>query len=465
MNNPIHVPRGIVRRLAAPLRRPRTAAWLEELPAFAVPASGIEALDGPVAFREVLLAMIAGAERRIVIAALYLQDDEAGCEILAALHAAKAARPALRVEVYVDWHRARRALIGEARGEGNAGLYRRMAEAHGEGVVIRGVPVQTRELFGVLHLKGFVIDDVVLYSGASLNDVYLAKHGRCRLDRYHRIAHAPLAEAMADFVARVFDASEAVPRLDRADLPTTRALAAAIRALRQSLQGAAYAVPRERPLADEVAITPIAGFGRDNPLDQALLALIDSTRERLVLLTPYFNPPRPVRQALGRLLRRGCRIDIVVGDKTANDFYLPPEQPFTTIGLLPYLYEGNLRRYARANQRHLESGQLGLHLWRHGEDSYHLKGLLIDDDRAVLTGSNLNPRAWSLDLENALLIDDPRRLLHAMHQRELEHLLQHATRLRGPQDLQRVADYPAEVRRRLRRVRRVRLDRLVNRLL
>ena len=56
------------------------------------------------------------------------------------------------------------------------------------GVAIYGVPVQNRELFGVLHLKGFVIDDTVMYSGASLNDVYLARHGRYRLDRYHRVA-------------------------------------------------------------------------------------------------------------------------------------------------------------------------------------------------------------------------------------------------------------------------------------
>ena len=56
------------------------------------------------------------------------------------------------------------------------------------------------------------------------------------------------------------------------------------------------------------------------------------TRERLVLLTPYFNLPRPVRAVLGQLLRRGCTIDIMVGDKTANDFFIPPDQPFKTIG-------------------------------------------------------------------------------------------------------------------------------------
>jgi CDP-diacylglycerol--serine O-phosphatidyltransferase len=32
------------------------------------------------------------------------------------------------------------------------------------------VPVNTREALGVLHFKGFIIDDCVLHSGASIND-------------------------------------------------------------------------------------------------------------------------------------------------------------------------------------------------------------------------------------------------------------------------------------------------------
>ena len=148
------------------------------------------------------------------------------------------AQPALQVAVYVDWHRARRGLIGKARGEGNAAMYRDYAARLGEGVAVYGVPVQNRELFGVLHLKGFVIDDAVLYSGASLNDVYLARHGRYRLDRYHLVEHAPLAESMAGFVREHFRNDAAVQRLDRAPLPSTRELQPAIRQLRRRLQGA-----------------------------------------------------------------------------------------------------------------------------------------------------------------------------------------------------------------------------------
>lgn len=444
-----------------PRRRASTAAFL---PSFAVPAEAVEILDGPEAFRLTLLRLIAQAQRRIVICALYLQDDDAGREVLDALYAARDRAPSLQIEVYVDWHRARRGLIGKGRSEGNAAMYRAYAERLGPGVAIWGVPVQSRELFGVLHLKGFVIDDAVLYSGASLNDVYLARHGRYRLDRYHLIHHAPLADSMAGFV-HAYLRGGAVRRLDR-PAPATRELLADIRALRQQLQSARYQVPAVPPGADSVAITPLAGFGRnDNLLNDTLLQLLRGARERVVLLTPYFNLPRPVRAVLGQLLRRGVTVDVMVGDKAANDFYIPPDQPFRKIGLLPYLYESNLRRFARTHQGHMARGQLNLWLWRHGENSYHLKGLFVDDDVAVLTGNNLNPRAWALDLENGLLLRDPKHLLTARFRAEWDALRRHATRLGDYHDLEPARQYPDEVRRLLRRLSQVRMDRLLNRLL
>jgi CDP-diacylglycerol--serine O-phosphatidyltransferase len=463
MKRLIVAPRRLARRML-PFRR-AAPVLPGELPAFAVPAAAITTLADASAFRQTLLGLIAAATRRIVIVTLYLQDDDGGREVLDALYAAKARRPELQVSVFVDWHRAQRGLIGKQKSEGNAGMYRKYAARLGPGVEIYGVPVQNRELFGVLHLKGFVIDDAVLYSGASLNDVYLARHQRYRLDRYHLLRHAPLADSMAAFVQHELAGSAAVRRLDVPGVPRTRSLQPQIRLLREQLQRAHYEVPAAEPGPGEVAVTPLLGFGRDNQLDAVLLSLLRGARQRVILLTPYFNLPRPVRAVLGQLLRRGCRVDIMVGDKTANDFYIPPEQPFRTIGLLPYLYENNLRRFARTHRARLEAGQLKLHLWRDGDNSYHLKGLFVDDDVAVLTGHNLNPRAWSLDLENGLLLRDPARRLHAQHEAEWAALRGHATQLADYRALQSPRQYPPEVRRLLRRLNRTQLARLVNRLL
>ncbi|MEY2152372.1 MAG: CDP-diacylglycerol--serine O-phosphatidyltransferase [Rhodanobacter sp.] len=466
MNKLIQAPRRLARRLVSPLRRPQAEVWLESQPGFAVPADAIEALHGAPAFRQALLDGIAQATRRIVIVALYLQDDEAGRAVMDALYAAQAQRPQLEIDVYVDWHRAQRGLIGKHKSPGNAAMYREYAERFGDGVRVWGVPVQNRELFGVLHLKGFVFDDTVLYSGASLNEVYLGTGGRYRLDRYHLVRDRALADSMAGFVRQYFQGSDAVQRLDAAEVPSTRSLLPAIRGFRQQLQQARYAVPAVTLAKGEVAITPLLGFGRtDNQLNEAVLTLLRGAKRKVVLLTPYFNLPRPVRVVLGQLLRRGCTIEIMVGDKTANDFYIPPSQPFRTIGLLPYLYENNLRRYARAHRRQLASGQLTLRLWRDDGNSYHLKGLFVDDEVTLLTGHNLNPRAWALDLENGLLLRDPDRKLLAQRHAEWAELCRHAQKVDDFHALESPRSYPPEVRKLLRRLSRVRLDRLVNRLL
>ena len=466
MNSLMTTPRGLARRILSPLRKPGAQALREALPSFAIPATAIVVLPDPATFRQALLQHIAQATRRIVIVTLYLQDDDGGREVLDALYTARARLPALEISVFVDWHRAQRGLIGKQKSAGNAGMYREYAARLGPGVAIYGVPVQNRELFGVLHLKGFVMDDTVIYSGASLNDVYLARHGRYRLDRYHLIRDQALADSMAAFVQHNFRESDAVRRIDEPDVPATRELQGAIRQLRQQLQQARYDVPSQPLGAGEVAVTPLAGFGRtDNRLNDSLLALLRGAQRRVILLTPYFNLPRPVRVVLGQLLRRGCTIDIMVGDKTANDFYIPPQQPFKKIGLLPYLYEGNLRRFARTHQAQVARGQLNVWLWKHGDNSFHLKGLFVDDDYAVITGNNLNPRAWTLDLENGLLLHDPAQLLRAQHQLEWAALRRHATRLDDYRALENPRRYPPEVRKLLRRLNRVRLDRLLNRLL
>lgn len=159
------------------------------------------------------------------------------------------------------------------------------------------------------------------------------------------------------------------------------------------------------------------------------------------------------------------KIDIIVGDKTANDFYIPPSEPFRIIAALPYLYEISLRRFAKRHQRMIDSGQLNLHLWRDGDNTYHLKGMWIDERYTLLTGNNLNPRAFRLDLENALLIDDPQGQWLAPRRSELEEIFRHATRIQGYQQLETLVDYPEAVGKFLRRVSRVRVERLLYRIL
>ncbi|NDI86414.1 CDP-diacylglycerol--serine O-phosphatidyltransferase [Undibacterium crateris] len=448
--------------------RPRSN--LDQLPAIALDAGKVRTLLSAAAYKQELLQQIAHAKNRIYLCSLYLQNDEAGAEILAALHAAKAARPALDIAVLVDWHRAQRGLIGEKKqlgvSAGNAAWYQRVSSTSETQVPVYGIPVQTSELFGVLHLKGFVIDDLVIYSGASLNNVYLHQFDKYRHDRYLLIQNAVLANSMVDFIRQHLLSASAVHRLDKPGYPATKQIRPEIRSFRASLKKARYHFPSglERH-AQQLSVTPIVGVGKNNPLNRVICQLIANSQHRICICTPYFNFPVAITREINRALKRGVKVDVIVGDKTANDFYIPPEEPFKVISALPYLYEANLRRFAKSHQKDIQAERLRLHLWREGTNSYHLKGMWIDEDYALMTGNNLNPRAFRLDLENALLIHDPQHELQPQLQQELNSILQHTSQIRDYQQLEKIRDYPADVSKLLGRLSTVRLDRLAYRVL
>jgi CDP-diacylglycerol--serine O-phosphatidyltransferase len=175
--------------------------------------------------------------------------------------------------------------------------------------------------------------------------------------------------------------------------------------------------------------------------------------------------PLSVKREINRALKRGVKIDIIIGDKTANDFFIPPAEPFKVISALPYLYEISLRRFMQKHQTAVDKHRLNIHLWKDGDNTYHLKGLWSDERYTLLTGNNLNPRAFQLDLENAVLIDDPKGEWLKPRNEEIELLMRNTHRVGKFDELDTLSEYPMGVRTFLRRVSRVRVERLLYRIL
>lgn len=437
----------------------------QEKPAFGLDATDVQILTSASEYRSALMSLIKNAKRRIVMTALYLQDDEAGREILEALHQASLANPALEITVLVDFHRAQRGLIGQAQCEGNAKLYCDALEQHQSNVRIYGVPVKAKELFGVLHVKGFVIDDTLLYSGASLNNVYLQYESRYRLDRYFLLQQSQLCDAICKFTNMYLLSSEAVPRLDIRPLPSFADIKAAQRQLMKTLKSAQYesgTFESNSPLN----VRAFLGFGRrSNKLNRLIKYLFDTTEQELVLYTPYFNFPAPLLRSLRRLLKLGKKVTIVVGDKTANDFYISPEESFSKIGALPYLYETILYKFLTSQKRFVDSGLLNVYLWKDENNSFHLKGVCQDNRLHLMSGHNLNPRAWGLDIENGILIEDKQGVIKDAVLKEKETILAHCRRLSGPKCLETMDDYPTPVKKLLGQAKRVKVDFIIKRFI
>lgn len=446
-------------------KRNKHQQHLAQLPKLSQSVSDLTTLYSPAEFRETLLTKIAAAEKRICITALYLENDDGGRGIMQALYAARQARPELDVCIMVDWHRAQRGRIGAARGVTNADWYCEMAAQHPDiAIPVYGIPVNTREALGVLHLKGFIIDDTLLYSGASLNDVYLHQHDKYRYDRYQLIRNPQLTDTMYAWICENLKDSDAVNRLDKTERPSSPEIKNETRQFRQELRSFNYQFTGNAD-NESLAVTPLVGLGKRSLLNKTIFHLMPCAERKLTLCTPYFNLPAILVRNLIHLLRQGKEVEIIIGDKTANDFYIPPEQPFKIIGALPYLYEINLRRFLSRLQYYVNNGQLTVRLWKDGENSYHLKGIWVDDEWMMITGNNLNPRAWRLDLENAVLIHDPLNQLAEQREKELALIREHTSVVQHYRELESISDYPAKVRKLIRRLRRIRIDRLISRLL
>ncbi|MDR0805499.1 MAG: CDP-diacylglycerol--serine O-phosphatidyltransferase [Enterobacteriaceae bacterium] len=446
-------------------KRKKAQQHLARLPKISQPLDDIKVLSSPRDYRSALLDLISHAEHRIYLIALYLEHDDAGIDILSAIYQAKMRRPELDVAIFVDWHRAQRGRIGDVAENTNADWYCKMAEQYPNvHVPIYGVPVNTREALGVLHLKGSIVDNTVAYTGASVNDVYLHQHDKYRYDRYQFITNPALTDSMVDYVKQNLLPAAAVHNLDCHNRPSKPEIKNDIKKFRQTLRVQEYKFV-DSATDEQLAVTPLVGLGRHSPLNKAIDRLMNSTEHKLTLCTPYFNLPAPLVKNIISLLRQGKQVEIIVGDKTANDFYIPEDQPFKIIGALPYLYEINLRRFVTRLQRYVDKGLLTIRLWKDDDNTYHLKGIWVDDNWQLITGNNLNPRAWHLDLENAILIHDPQGELKEARQHELECIRTHTFVINHYQQLQSIQFYPVKIRKLIRRLKRIRIDKLISRIL
>lgn len=439
---------------------------LQQLPTIPVEASSYDILETPSRCYKRILELIASAKERILITALYLQDDETGRKVLDALYDAKAKNPKLYIRVYVDFHRAQRGLIGKGPSLGNSELYYKKAQSCEYPPAIYGVPVKRREIFGVMHLKGFVFDDTVLYSGASINDVYMGNNGRYRLDRYHEIHSHELANVMCAYATNAFHTNFAVQDFSQGNVKAAKEMRDEIKELRRHLTQVQYMVKNEKIHDYQIGITPVAGLGkRGNLLNRDILWLLGAAREKLFICTPYFNPPKMISKSLEDALEREVSVTLVVGDKRANDFFIREGENFSPVGAVPYIYEQNLRDFVEKNQKYIDSGLLKIMLWKDGDNTYHVKGMFIDNNFALITGNNLNPRAWSLDLENGIIISDPNHQLQEKFSHEQQYLLKHTKPITSVNDLDCFESYPEEVQKLLKKVKRLRASIFIKQLL
>ncbi len=443
-----------------------SAKKITRLPKITVNENELSILEEPKIFKDRIIELINSAKYRICMCALYLQNDEAGNEILTALYQAQEKNPNLDITIYVDFHRAQRGLCGKGPQIGNNVWYQQMAQKFSGTVKIFGIPVKKRELFGVLHLKGFVFDDTLLYSGASINNVYLSYYSKYRMDRYHIIDSKKLADAFCNYCIKAFHQTKAITDLTKNNLPSYKELTGEIKKQKDILSNLHYDFIADTLNDKQIGITPLVGLGkRKNQLNQTIVNLINSATNEIFIHTPYFNFPRRVLVAVNHALARNVKVTIMVGDKSANDFYIKRDETFNKVGAIPYLYEQNLKKFIKMHTFYINNKLLNVKLWKDTDNTYHVKGMSIDNSYHLITGNNLNPRAWGLDLENGILVHDTHQLLLAKFLHERNYLLLKTMDITNANQLEHFEQYPEQVKRILLRVKKLGIQWLLKKLL
>jgi CDP-diacylglycerol--serine O-phosphatidyltransferase len=444
---------------------------LKNKPKIHIPTENIQILENARIFYDAVLSYIEKSRKRIYMSALYLQDDEAGRNVLTALFKAKEKNKELDIKVFVDFHRAQRGLIGEKNNKGNIVFYNEFKKNFTSDIEIYGVPVKKKELFGVLHLKGFTFDDTYIYSGASLNNVYLNHFEKYRLDRYFIIKNKKLADSTVAYLEEYLLSNSAVSLFEDGNGIATKDIKKDIVKLKKSLSKAEYNYDGDckdstEPKDNEVALTLLSGFGKkNNELNDTIIALLKNSSNNITIYTPYLNFPKKILKEIKSLIKRKVSLNLVVADKEANDFYTPPGKGFQKIDALPYIYEQNLRNFAKKFDKSIKDGLLNIFIWRDKDNTFHLKGLESDNKYYLLTGSNLNPRAWNLDLENGMLIYDEKEILFESFKKESDSIKNNSYKITDFSEVPEIKDYPKEVRKIVSRLKNTKFDYFIKKLI
>lgn len=441
--------------------------FLIELPKIIQKIEHFKTLYTPKEFNNALFSTISKAYRHIYLIALYLENDQGGEKIFNALLQIKKTRPQVKIKILVDWHRAQRNRIGHiSKTDTNINWYYNIITKNPKfDIPIYGIPININEILGILHLKGCIIDNTVLYSGANLNNEYLHLHNKYRYDRYHIINNQQLSNSMLNYIEQELLSSPAVKKLEQKNKEKKfKNHKNNIRLFRQNLRKSYYHYHGNATF-HELSITPLVGLGKKNILNQTIHHLIYVTKNKIILCTPYFNIPKILIRNLIHLLHTGKKIEIIVGDKTANDFYVPTHKPFKLINTIPYLYEVNLRHFLKKLQQYIDNKQLTIRLWQDNNNSFHIKGIWIDDEWQLLTGNNLNSRSLKLDLENALLIHDPKKSLSFQTNKELHTIRSNTQLITHYTSLQDISDYPKKIKQIIHKIRSTRFYILINQIL
>lgn len=406
-------------------------------PVFRARPEQLHLLASPCEFYTFLLDRIGAATSRVALATLYLGTGEAEASLVEALRGRMAATDgALQVHIHMDYLRGSRGFPRAASSlttlqpllaypQVTLSMYRTPLL---DGGWRRWVPHRWNEVFGLSHLKVFVIDQTVLITGANLSESYF----RDRADRYLCITdHPKLADYFSNLLRTIASLSF--------QLRTPATPASPLQWGGPQVDASEAGQALEQFIAEQITMNPSLPLNAESPTDpppsfilptiqmaphgilqdqHVLTELMQFVQSHLpscqpTLATGYFNlaplaqhifSPQPPASSQGDAVPWR----IITSSPQANGFYQSPGLS----GYIPDAYRSLelafLRSRARPPLARNAQGEEALFEYARDGWTFHAKGLWLDagpDMMATVVGSsNFGHRSFFRDLEAQLTL-------------------------------------------------------------
>ena len=348
----------------------------------------VRLLQGGEELFPAMRAAIDAAQHEVWLATYIFHDDPSAMALVDALVAAD--RRGVRVRVVVDGFGSKASLPA---------LRARMTGHDGVGValaVFRPMhrwwswlqPGQMRRL----HQKLCAVDGQVGFVGGIniIDDRIDLRHGRSerpRLD-YAVEVRGPVVEGVEQTARAVWtrawlgrDFRDEVIALARSGEPLSR-LRRLIKQMRMP-RGAGLRIAPGHLEPMEAAFVLRDNLRQRRTIERSYIAALQSARERIDLVSPYFYPGAAFRRALREAARRGVRVRLLFQGKV----------DYRIAGMAArVLYE--------------ELIASGVRIYEYMPAFLHAKVALVDDDWATVGSSNIDPMSLLLNLEANVIVRD-----------------------------------------------------------
>jgi putative cardiolipin synthase len=273
-----------------------------------------------------------------------------------------------------------------------------------------------------MHNKAWIADGRVgVIGGRNIGEEYFSADAEVNFRDLDLLLFGPAVQQASTIFDAYWNSSAAVPlaalgkskpddlRRVIAGIEAEASLAAAQPYLERVAQSQTVRAYHERGLhprwtagVEVIADPPLKWHSDDRSewLVKRLASLLAATREKALLISPYFVPGDTVSENLVGMVRQGIEIGIVTNSLAANDV------PAVHSGYARYrdrLLDGGVHLHEiKARGRTESAGTFGS-----SGASLHTKAFVADDARGFVGSFNLDPRSADLNTEMGVLFEDP----------------------------------------------------------